>query len=75
MSKVTITYRVRTFIDRFRCIDRENKITLFRTWESGGLLYGYKDRFNVVTIAKEDIISIVESTVSNVGKTFNGRGL
>ena len=60
MKAVTVTYRIRSFIDRFRCVDREDKITLFRIWENGGLVYGYKDRFNVVSIAKEDIISITE---------------
>ena len=33
-------------------------VYLVKAWKSGGLLYGYRDRFNVVSIALEDIISI-----------------
>lgn len=44
----------------FKRIDHVRKIILERTFESGGLLYGYVDRFNTVCIAKEDIISIEE---------------
>lgn len=39
--------------------DYLQRVTLRKTWESGGLLYGYKDRFNVVCIPKEDIVSII----------------
>ena len=42
----------------FKRIDRVKTIYLSRTFESGGLLYGYVDRYNVKAIAKEDIISI-----------------
>lgn len=38
--------------------DYTTEITLFKCWECGGLLYGYKDRFNIVSICKSDIISI-----------------
>ena len=55
-----VKYRVRRFIDRFTCIDTEATVHLLRAWKSGGLLYGYKDRFNVVSIAKDDILSIEE---------------
>lgn len=38
--------------------DHEVTVYLWKAWKSGGLLYGYRDRFNVVSIALEDIISI-----------------
>ena len=38
--------------------DHEVTIYLFKVWRSGGILYGYKDRFNTVAISLEDIISI-----------------
>lgn len=46
----------------FKRRDYERKVVLEKTWEPEGtsLLYGYKDRYNVVSIAKEDIISIEE---------------
>lgn len=42
----------------FKRIDHERTITLYNTWKVGGLLYGYRDRFNVVTIPLEDIIEV-----------------
>lgn len=54
-----VKYIVRGFESDFRRVgDRIEEITLFRCWWCGGLLYGYKDRFNVVTICKDDIVSI-----------------
>lgn len=47
---MVITYREREFIDKYRCIDTPRKIRLFNTWIVGGLLYGYKNQFEVVTI-------------------------
>ena len=29
--------------------------TLYNTWTVGGILYGYRDRFNIACIALEDI--------------------
>lgn len=55
-----ILYRERRFIDRFSCVDTARLITLYRTFTKGGLLYGYCDRFNIVAIALEDIISITD---------------
>lgn len=40
--------------------DHLERVTLYRTWEAGGLLYGYRDRFNIVCISKEDIVSVIE---------------
>lgn len=44
-----------------RCGDHLERVTLCRTWEAGGLLYGYRDRFNIVSIPLEDIVSIIEN--------------
>jgi hypothetical protein len=44
----------------FKRIDTEKTVNLIKSWEVGGLLYGYKNQFEVVSIAKEDIISIEE---------------
>ena len=51
-----IKYRERIFIDKYRCIDIVKEINANRMFESGGLLYIYKDRYNIMTIAKEDVI-------------------
>lgn len=53
-----VTYLEKGVPFDFKRIDHVRKISLARTFESGGLLYGYVDRFNTVCIAKEDIISI-----------------
>lgn len=53
-----IAYIQRQQIDHYKCVDRVKTVNLERTFESGGLLYGYINRFNVVSIEKEMIISI-----------------
>lgn len=53
-----VTYLEKGVPFDFKRIDRVRKVSITRTFESGGLLYGYVDRFNAVCIAKEDIISI-----------------
>ena len=55
-----IKYRDRCYIDHFRCIDKIKTIILFECWYHGNLLYGYRDRYNTITISKSDIISIQE---------------
>jgi len=57
MKKVTFLQkgRVHNFIRFGDCV---RTVYISRTFESGGLLYGYTDRFNVISISKEDIISI-----------------
>ena len=55
--KITYLERGRV-IDFKRIGDKEITINLFKIWRCGGLLYGYRDRFNVVSIAIEDIISM-----------------
>ena len=47
-------------IDHRRIGDHLRTVNLYRCFESGGLLYGYLDRFNIISIAKEDIVSIIE---------------
>lgn len=55
-----------TYLDRGRVVDykrigdRAVTVNLFNVFKSGGLIYGYRDRFNVVSIAAEDIISMEE---------------
>lgn len=53
-----ITYLEKGQIFDFKRIDTVKTITLYNTWKSGGLLYGYHDRFNVISIAIEDIIKM-----------------
>lgn len=53
-----VVYIERQQVDRYKCIDRVKTVDIERTFESGGLLYGYVDRFNVVAIDKDMIISI-----------------
>lgn len=55
-----VTYRVRTFIDKYRCIDREATVYLYKAWWHGNILYGYVDRYNVKAISKDDVIKIEE---------------
>lgn len=56
-----VTYKVRYMIDRFRCIDYQRTVYLVRSWRSGGLLYGYVNRFQTVSIPIDMIISIEEA--------------
>jgi hypothetical protein len=53
-----VVYIQRQQRDRYSCIDRVKTANLERTFESGDLLYGYIDRFNIVSIDKDMIISI-----------------
>lgn len=56
--KITYLVRGREF-DFKRIGDHNETITLFRCWVSGGLLYGYRDRYNVVSIPVEDIQGVI----------------
>ena len=58
MKKITYTEKGKPF--DFKRVDHMRTVTLFNTWIVGGLLYGYRDRFSVVSIAIEDIVSIIE---------------
>lgn len=55
-----ITYIEKGVPFDFKRIDSVKTVNVSRTWKSGGLLYGYKDRYNVVAIATEDILKIEE---------------
>lgn len=56
-----------TFIEKgipfnYKRIDHERSVYLKKIWRSGGLLYGYIDSFNVITIEIDSILSIEEQT-------------
>ena len=53
-----ITYRERRFIDKFTCIDTKKQVKLHNLWKVNGLIYGYKDRFNIISLSGDDIIKI-----------------
>lgn len=54
-----ITYLEKGIESGFKRIgDKLVTVVLYKTWKTGGLLYGYRDRFNVMSIAIEDIIEI-----------------
>lgn len=53
-----VVYIQRQRRDCYSCIDRVKTVKLERTFESGNLLYGYTDRFNIVSIDKDMVISI-----------------
>ena len=53
-----VTYRNRSFIGDYRCIDHEETIEAVKTFRSSGVLYCYLDRFNVKAISLEDVISV-----------------
>lgn len=56
-----VTYIEKGIESNFRrCGDHLAKVTLYKTWTAGSLLYGYRDRFNIVSIPLEDIVSIIE---------------
>lgn len=56
--KYKITYRKRRLIDRFKCFEWEEQITMYNTWQVGGLLYGYTAPYNTITIDIDMIIKI-----------------
>ena len=60
---VKITYRIRRMIDRYRCVDNYNEITVPILPEPapGTSLYYIKtDRFNYMVLGKDDIIKVEE---------------
>lgn len=51
-----VTYLERGIEFNFKRVgDRLVTVHLLKAWREGGLLYGYRDRFNVVAIPVEDI--------------------
>ena len=57
-----ITYLEKGIPHDFKRIDTTRTVILHECFEPKGtsLLYGYRDTFNVMSIAKEDIISMEE---------------
>lgn len=56
-----ITYRQRTFLDKYRCVDNVATFIAQRKWKPEGTsLWYFQNGYNIVTIAEEDLISIVE---------------
>ena len=55
-----VTYIEKGIPFDFKRIDHERTVYLYRSWRSGGLLYGYVNQFNVISICIEDIINIEE---------------
>lgn len=53
-----VKYKERRYIDKYRCIDTCREIEIMRPWKTGGLLYGYTDRYNVISICVSDIIEM-----------------
>ena len=53
-----ITYLEKGRIFDYKRIDTVKTVTLYKTFENGGLLYGYKNQFEIVCIAKEDIVKM-----------------
>lgn len=53
-----VTYIERIMRDRFSCVDRVRTITLYKAWNEGGLVYGYKYRYNIVTLDRAMILEI-----------------
>ena len=56
-----ITFLERGFVSDFKRIgDHARTVIIDRCFISGGLLYGYIDRFNIISIPLEDIKEEVE---------------
>lgn len=55
-----VTYRERTFLDKYRCIDREVTRNFDTKWNSGGLTYFKHGQFTVFTVETDFIVSITE---------------
>lgn len=53
-----VVYIQRQMINHYKCIDKVKTVNVKRTFESGGLLYGYINQFNIISIDKDMIISI-----------------
>lgn len=53
-----VYYRERNYIGDYKAIDTEKSITIERAWNVGGLLYGYKNRFEVVAVSREDVLRV-----------------
>ena len=55
-----ITFIVKGTPIDFKRIDHERTVTIYKSYKSGNILYGYIDRFNIISISIEDILKIEE---------------
>lgn len=55
-----VIYRERTFLDRYRCIDRTVSRNFDTSWKCGGLTYFKHGNFTVFSVETAFIISITE---------------
>lgn len=53
-----VVYIERQPRDKFSCIDHVKTARFIKAFIDGGLLYGYIDHFNIISIDKDMIISI-----------------
>lgn len=53
-----VCFRERVQIDSWRVRDVARSVVLRGCWFSGGLLYGWRDQFNVVTLSRDFVDSI-----------------
>ena len=53
-----VTYKEKTFIDKYRCIDREVTRFFDAKWEVGGLTYFKQGQFTIFTVETNFIISM-----------------
>lgn len=53
-----VYYRERHYIGDYKAIDTEKSITIDPAWNVGGLLYGYKNRFEIVAVSREDVLRV-----------------
>jgi hypothetical protein len=58
IETMKVTYLEKGVPFDYKRIDHERTVYLYRSWRSGGLLYGYVDRFNIVTIELDSIINV-----------------
>ena len=58
---ITVTYKERINLDKYRCIDNIKKQrVLGKAFTQGDLTYFKRDQFNYFVIETENIISILE---------------
>lgn len=55
-----VTYIERSFLDKFRCVDRMKTRIFDKKWEYGGLTYFKLGQFTVFTIETNLIVDITE---------------
>lgn len=60
-----ITYRELKLITPYKAIETIHTVKVINYWKvkDTSLVYAYKDRFNIITIAESDIIKIEESEI------------